>query len=234
MTERFEKLSFPIHKVTAKTPEELFKILPGLQRYFNNVMGIKDMRNLPAERMSMPLPADYLVKIIKYIVFVYDPNTDLLQEYPDDMRLLKEAAAKEAGFSRDEFGEWPEYLKLAMDLKNDQVVGWIIDYLAIQKNATWRALKYLDEEIEVLYERRTIALKERDFKTDYFNMISDREEKRELLVRKFFAEHIDLKKEAQDIMYPVTPENVFKELKVPEEYWKIKQVKDVPAEARPS
>lgn len=227
--ERHSKLLFPVHKITAKTPEELFKVLPGLKRYFNDFTGYKDHADIPHERTHMPLPSDQMVKMIKYIVYVYDPNTDLLMEFPDDIRLMKEAAAREAGFSRDGFGNWPEYLEHTMTFKEPQAVQWIMHFLQVMKSAIWKEVIMLREEIESIDRLRLEAMSERNFlKNDYFQQKKNRQEELDTLLLKFFAEHKDLQASAESgYKYPISPENVFQELTVPEGLWNLRQVSDV-------
>lgn len=216
--ERFARLQFPVHKIKAKTPQELFEILPGLRRYFQRLINVGDSC----------IAGEDLVRIIKYIVYVYDPDSDLMEEYPDDYRLLKETAAKEAGFKRNKDGEFPQLVQDIIDFKEKHVAGWILDYFKVKKNAVWQELRFLDEEIDLLYRDRTNSLLAGNVKTDSMNLIKPRLESRENLLKRFYAEHSDLKRATQDELFPVTPENVFKELKIPDEIWKVRQVKDVP------
>ncbi len=246
-TERFARLQFPVHKINAKTPLEMFELMPGLRRYFQKmdletmdiVYPVSDKRPVEGKESVKGYGASYrglwpddLVHIIKYIVLVYDPDSDLISEYPEDMRLLKESAAREAGFRRLANGDWPSYVQDVFEFKEKHVVQWINDYLAIRKNALWKEIKYLDEEIEALYRMRTTALLRGEVKSDSMVLIKNRLEEREILYRKFYAEHTDLKRNSQDEQYPTTPENVFKNLKIPDHIWKVRQIKDVPKDAR--
>lgn len=240
--ERFSRLQFPVHKVTAKTPEELFVILPGLRRYFQRLVtdGEYEVLVVEADGKTKKVLApgyqpkyrgifiDDLVKVIKYIVLVYDPESDILTEYPDDLRLMKEAGAKEAGFKRNPDGEWPLYIQDILDFKEKSVVDWIVDYLKVKKNPIWTQIKFIEEELETLYRQRQAALLRGEVKADLMKLIKERTDERDSLYKRFYAEHSDLKKATQDELYPVSPENVFKELKIPQEVAKIRQVRDVP------
>ena len=62
-------------------------------------------------------------------------------------------------------------------------------------------------------------------------LIRERSDEKELLYKRFYAEHSDLKKATEDELYPVSPENVFREMKIPDEITKVRQVRDVPKEA---
>lgn len=233
--ERFSGLLFPIHKVNVQTGGELFKMFPGLRRYFQNIRvpeTLEDMESQPIEYRACWTPP-VMLSIIKYIVFVYDPESDLIYEYSEDLKLVKETAAKEAGFKREKNGEWPDWLVKIMSFQDRVVVDWILDYLKARKNKVWSEIKFIEEEIEFLNRSRAQALIEGKIKDNAMEQTRKREDELTSLYKRFYAQHTDLKKASEDELFPVTPENVFKELKIPEEYWKVRQVKDVPKEARP-
>jgi len=146
--ERFSRLQFPVHRIKADTPVKLFEVLPGLRRYFQKIVeadievlttvedektGEKKIHKSSirgAESKFKGLRSDDLVKIIRYIVFVYDPDSDLIQEYPEDSRLLKDAAAKEAGFNRmanDQLPLWSWWQPYFIQIINDLLPGaWFL------------------------------------------------------------------------------------------------------------
>ena len=224
-TERFSKLPYPIHKNTSLSPADLFEELPGLRRYFNSIpKGIKDLDDLPEGRRSTPLD---IVKIIKYIVFLYDPETDLTYEYSDDIRLRKEAAAREAGFKRESNGDWPQHVADILDFKNEAVVDWIIDFLKVRKNTIWTEIKFIEEELDSLNRSRAESIRIGNIKSDIMNLTRERQDELYVLYKKFYADHTDLKAKTEDRLFPVTPENVFKELKVGKEIYQMRQIKDV-------
>ncbi|MEJ7644299.1 MAG: hypothetical protein WKF87_06870 [Chryseolinea sp.] len=236
--ERFSRLQFPVHKITAKSPEELFEVLPGLRRYFQNLRPAEVKKiNYQTKQVEDVVEGyeecyrgtfkDDLVKVIKYIVYVYDPESDLINEYPDDVRLLKEAACKEAGFHRNKDGQWPLYVQDILDFKEKQVVGWILEYLKVKRNNVWSEIKFTEEELDTLYRQRTAALLKGEIKPELFKLVKERLEEKDHLLKRFYAEHGDLRKATEDDLYPVSPENVFKELKIPIEHTRVRQVKDV-------
>lgn len=240
--DRFSKLQFPVHKITAKTPDELFKSLPGLRRYFQNVtvskpetVDISSPNGKPEKITVNHRPSSYrgihpddLVKIIKYIVFVYDPDSDLMNEYGDEFRLLKEAAAKEAGFKRDGAGYWPTYVEDIINFKEKEVVGWILQYLKVKKNPIWNQLRFCDEEIDFLERKRAEALQAGNLYADAMKLIKERSDEREKLMKQFYGQHSDLRSATKDELFPVSPENIYLEMKIPESVYRIRQVKDVP------
>ncbi len=233
--ERYSRLLFPIHKVNVKTGGELFQMFPGLRRFFANVQfpeTLEDMEKMPIEYRAVWTPA-VMLSILKYIVFVYDPESDLIYEYSEDLKLTKEAAAKEAGFKRDKLGEWPDWITKIMEFQDKIVVGWIIDYLKVRKNKVWADIKFAEEEIDYLNRDRANALLEGRLAKDAMRQVSERQNELQVLYKRFYAQHTDLKKVTEDEMFPITPENVFKELKIPAEIYQVRQVKDVPKEARP-
>ena len=238
--ERFSRLQFPVHKITAKSPLELFEILPGLRRYFQRLSDdevevenrkgdgsvIKALVNGHAANYK-GLYTDDLVKIIKYIVFVFDPDSDLVQEYPDDYRLRKEAAAKEAGFKRGKDGEFPPYIRKIIDFKEKQVVDWILDYMKVKRNSIFKEINFVEQELEVLYHSRSVALQEGRVEPTLLAQIKVRLDEKDTLYQRFYAEHTELRKSTQEEIYPVSPENVFKALQIPADFSKIRQVRDV-------
>jgi hypothetical protein len=98
----------------------------------------------------------------------------------------------------------------------------------VKKNHIWTEIKYIEEEIEMLQKQRMDAMIQGRVEATMMKLIKERLEERESLYKRFYAEHTDLKKASQDEIYPVSPENVFKEMKIPDEVWRVKQVKDVP------
>lgn len=233
--ERFSRLLFPIHKVNAKTGGELFQMFPGLRRFFANVKypeTLEDMATMPLE-YRMTWTPQVMVSILKYIVYVYDPESDLVFEYSEDLKLVKEAAAKEAGFHREKNGEWPDWLQKIMNFQDNVVTWWIVDYLKVRKNKVWADIRFAEEEIDFLNRDRAAALLEGRLAKDAMKQVSDRQNELQTLYKRFYAQHEDLKKVTEDEMFPITPENVYKELKIPTEFYQVRQVKDVPKEARP-
>ena len=238
--ERFSRLQFPVHKITAKTPLELFEILPGLRRYFQKLNDaqvevetkktdgsvVRELVDGFAPNYKGLYPDD-LVKVIKYIVFIFDPDSDLVQEYPDDYRLRKEAAAKEAGYKRGKDGEFPPYVQRILDFKEKQVVDWILDYMKVKRNPIFKEINFVEQELEALYHSRAVALQEGRVEPQLLAQIKVRLDEKDVLYQRFYAEHTDLRKATQEEIYPVTPENVFKALQIPADFSKIRQVRDV-------
>jgi hypothetical protein len=226
--ERFSGLPIPVHKIKADTPEEIFKEYPGLKRYFQTIpVGIKDLKNLPQSKTYAHWPGEVYGRLMRYIVFNYDPESDLIQEYPEDVRLRKEAALKEAGFKRRPDGEWNEYEKSIIDFREPQLVDFVLDYLKARKHYVWSEIVFVEEEIDLLNRKRAESIKEGKVTPELLKLTEERAEKRASLYRKFWANTGDLKENGEKKLYPISPENVFYELLVPDDVKEVIQVKDV-------
>jgi hypothetical protein len=247
--ERYSKLKFPVHKIKAESPAELFQYLPGLRRFFQTLVPadsveidkegnpVLDDAGKPVKALkthwSGANPQD-LTRLIKYVVFVYDSNSDLHEEYPDDYELLKNVALKDAGFRRNKDNFWQKYIvNDILELQDDTVVRIILDYLQIQKSAIWRQICFLNDELYVLYKNRMKSVQQGSVMASGMKDVREREDERLKLIRQFFQDHKDLEKMAADRLYPITPENVFRELKIPESLWKITQIRDVSETPQP-
>jgi hypothetical protein len=226
--ERFSKLPIPVHKISVSDLKGLYEAFPGLKRYFNSIpKGITDLRDLPVGRTYQMYDPIEQAKVVKYIVFMYDPESDLIHEYPEDVRLRKEAAAKEAGYDRDPNGNFSDYIVSIMDFKEPQVIEWILDFLKARKNYTWNEIVFIEEEIDLLSRNRVEALRNGKVEAGLMKLMEERTEKRTILYKKFWAETGDLKEHADRKLFPISPENVFAELQVPAEVWGLRQIIDV-------
>lgn len=231
--ERFSKLKFPVHKITAETPEELFRVLPGLRRFFQNVTVDRHTGEpVSANRTHedtvgthfFNMPAD-LVRFIKYIVYVYDPDSDFVDEYPD-LKTRKEASAIEAGWKRNEHDEWPDWIKEIMTLKNKVAIQYILNFLQVKKQAVWSEIIFLSEELDHINETRMNDMAYA-IKNNYADAAEDRGNKLAALLKKFYREHKDLEKETVKEIFPISPENFLKELAIEEDWYKVRQTTDV-------
>jgi len=215
--ERFSKLPFPIHKVKL-TPKQLFEQWPDLMRYF--------------PRKEMPIwTGQNIVRIIKYIFFLYHPNSDLIDEYPDELQLRKDAAALEAGFTRKKGDTWPDDVKELMNFKEKATRNMILDFLKAAKSNVWREIVVTEEELDQLYTIRANEISSLKNK-NLLQLCRERNDELKVLWRTFWADHRDLEKAAKKEILPISPENVFKEMEVPDYLKKILQVQDVPKAQR--
>ncbi len=252
--ERFHRLKLPVHKVEAKTPAELFEILPGLRKFFQTLedgwveveewepnynedkiyTGSSPSGRVTKERGQKAKwrgehPQD-LTRLVKYIYFLYDPDTDLTDEYPDNISARKEAAAHEAGWRRKN-GNWPGYVEEIMNFDNEFAVMLILDFLKARKNNTWREMKFLEEELDRFYRIRATDFQQaHEMKLDQAS--ARKLEELEKLKRKFWDAHEDLEAAAADRLLPISPENVFKVLQLPPELTRMRQIRDVSKDPR--
>lgn len=252
--ERHQRLKIPIHKSDAKTVAAIFKQFPVLRRYFSDAdrtMAVWKTRikafdtddpgtleqttDIEEIKASPAWGGENMVKVIRYIVFLYDEGTDLTDEFPDDVRLRKEAAAKEAGFRRDPNGNWPGYVSDIMEFKDLAAVDLIMQFLRAQGNAVWRELKMIEEELESIYRQRARLASTGDISknNDLLQVTKLRNDEKEDLIKKFYGAHHDLREATEKDLLPVSPENVFSVMDFPVEYTRITQIRDVPAAARP-
>jgi hypothetical protein len=221
LPERFSRLQFQVHKIKAESVHELFEFMPGLRRYFQKV----EIKGKERSSSIYNGPRG-LVIIIKYIVLLYDPDSDLVDEYADEPRLRKEAAAREAGFKREHDGEWPPLVKSIMDFEEPDVLNWIMDYLKVKKSNVWREIVFLEEELDKIYRIRA-----NDIELS-IKLKLDAESKRKIeelkqFKKQFYAEHSDLRKATEEELIPVSPENIYLQMKVPEDLYKVRQISDV-------
>jgi len=159
--------------------------------------------------------------LIKYIVFLYDPNSALVDEF-EALQNRKDAAATEAGYERAKNGDWPKVTKEIMELKNEQGRAMILRFLKTIHNHVWTEMCLLEQELDVYNAMRMEPLPT-DSKKDNAEILAKRDnlmamcEKRvralEIHKLKFYADHDDLKELAEDD-YPITPENAVEMLKV--------------------
>lgn len=157
---------------------------------------------------------------------LYDPESDLIDEFFDDPRLRKEAAAREAGFKRKPDGEWPEDVQKILDFEHQEVIDWILDYLKVKKNHIWREIVFLEEELDRMYQIRASDF-DRSIKLKLDEESKKKIDQLKVYKKQFYSEHHDLRAATEEQLFPISPENVFIELKIPEELYKVRQVQDV-------
>ena len=190
--ERFSSLRFKVHKADSldKSFPELFK-LPEFKR--------------------LKIRPDW-EKIVRYICFLYDPDSELVKEFPD-LTERKEAAATEAGYTRDEQGKWPIPLKMIMDIRDEEVYEAILEFLKIFRNHEWTDIVVTEQEMWEFQKLRLQAIdpEEGDVygaarkKDDLMEAVSKRRASLKLLYAAFYGDNKDL--EAPEFEEMITPEN---------------------------
>lgn len=194
--ERFSSLRFPVHRVT----DPLDKAFPDLFRL--------------QEFKKLKLRADIdWQKLVKYICFMYDPKSDLIQEFQGELKERKEAAAVEAGFEREPNGKWPKALLAGMEIKDPEIHAAIMAFLKIFKNHEWTDIVVTEQE---LYEFQSLRFKAiNDESSDIYGdakkkdglmaSASDRRASLKILRAEFYGDNKDL--EAPEFDEMITPEN---------------------------
>lgn len=198
--EKFQRLRFKVHKrIEGKKIEVQF---PGLFKW--------------KEFAPYTRPVRY--KDLCYLIFIYDPNSDLIEEFPE-LPDRKDAAAFEAGFERKDDGDWPEAVNKLMHLEDNKFIPAILRYLKICNNAVWREICATEVELDRMYELRLQPIKDeggRDAseihkkRDDLEKMCNRRVANLGMLYKQFFADNDDLMGKTKEELVPISPENVFK------------------------
>jgi hypothetical protein len=140
--DKFGKLTFQIHKV----PHGI-----DLLNHFKDLDQIREFNLYPKADRN---------KVIRYIIYCYDFNSELIREYKGDIKKRREVAADLAGFERRTNGRWPDNIYEMMDLivseerevigtgKKQYVVPNIVDmvvaYLKYINNIAWNEIVALE------------------------------------------------------------------------------------------
>ncbi len=150
-------------------------------------------------------------RVVDYICYLYDPESDLIQEFPD-LQARKEAAATEAGYTRDGKG-WPKPLELIMQIRDEDVYKAIIGFLKIFRNHEWTDIVVTEQEMWEFQELRFQAIDEEEGdiygaakkKDLLMKAVSDRRASLKTLYAQFYGDNVDL--EAPEFAEMMTPEN---------------------------
>lgn len=201
---KFERLRFKVHLLPeGKSAEEQF---PGLFKW---------LEFAPYKKASK-------IKELKYLIYLYDPNSGLIEEFPE-LQDRKDAAATDAGYERKSDGEWQQHVLDMMALVDETFVPAALRYLKLCNNQIWKEIVAQEEEYDKMYALRLqpvpdIASKDASEvwkkRDELKNMCQDRAENIKSLYKQFYADNDDLKEITQDDLVPVTPENVFRILKI--------------------
>lgn len=138
MTERYSNLRYPVHRAT----QPLDVAFPELFR----LPEFKKLKSIPEWE-----------KITKYIVFMYSSNTDLLSEFPSNLKDRKEAAAIDAGFVKTKTG-WPKSIQDVMDVNVIKVNDAIFAYLKKQKHVVFTEIVVTEQELYEFQKLRFLSI----------------------------------------------------------------------------
>ena len=198
--EKFSQLRFKIHK--RKEGQKIEEQFPGLFKW-------KELE--PYKRPSR-------IKDLMYLIFLYDPDSDLIEEFPE-LHDRKDAAAVEAGLERKESGEWPVAVEKLMNLDDEKFIPAVLRYLKICNNTVWREIVATEQELDRMYILRMQDIPNTGTK-DASEIYKHRDQLEAMcnkrvanlkgLYKEFFSDNEDLKEETKDDMLPITPETVFK------------------------
>lgn len=191
--ERFASLRFPVHKAT----DRLDKLFPDLFRI--------------TEFKKLKLRDDW-EKLVKYVCFLYDPESDLIKEF-QELKERKIAAATEAGFERGPGGKWSKQLQAVMDIRDEEMHGVIIAFLKIFKNPEYTDIVVTEQELDEIQSMRFKAIDDKsedlygDAKKKDILMDSAARRRASLKILKlqFYGDNKDLEKPEFEEM--ITPEN---------------------------
>lgn len=171
-------------------------------------------------------------KIVRYICFLYDSNSELNQEFPK-LEDRKEAAAMEAGYSRTKTGEWPEEVNKLFALtmggrdKNDEVVWSLVHmifrFLKVCNDRLWMEIVVTEQELDN-YTRQRLDVLNIDMKAKTAVDILVQSGKLQELSssalmrlegykKQFYLDHGDVR-EAVEELEMITPENAERIMKV--------------------
>lgn len=203
MAERFSRLKFPVHKISEA--EGFDKQLPELFR-------------LPEFKKLKLLPNWW--KIVRYIVYLYDKNTDLAQEFPNDLKARKEAAALESGYTREGgSNKWPEVLEEIMGMKHKDVYTAIVAYMRLQDSPLLSDIHATEQEFYDFQERRLRPieddddLKQRDL---LMEMCKKRRVAIDSMKSEFYGDHRDVQNaEFSEMITPEKAERILDSMDPP-------------------
>lgn len=197
---RFDSLKYPVHKL--EPGQTVDKAFP---RLFES-----------EEFKKIRTRADYH-RLVCYICYLYDKNTDLTEEHPKNLQARKEAAATEAGYQRVN-GKWPKNIQDVMDIRDKDATAAILRFLKDQKYHIWTDIVVTEQEYDdfqrLRFQNISGRTKKKTTETDIYSAankkdslmeaVATRMTRLETLYKLFYEDHMDVKKAEFDEM--ITPE----------------------------
>jgi hypothetical protein len=173
------------------------------------------------------------VRLIKYICFLYDKNTQLVHEFQTDLKERKAQAARDAGY-RMQNNSWSKEIQDVMDIQDKEATAAIMTFLKMQRHNVWTEIIVCEQE---LFDYQSIRFapvgKKRGKSKDAFDektIIESTVKKDALLAacdkrlailenlyEQFFGDNKDLQSEFQEMITPEKAERILDEIKSPEE-----------------
>lgn len=216
LEERYGRIKLPVYDGSFSSYDAMTEAIPGVDRYFKTLK--------KCWRIDV-------VNLVKYIFFMYDPKSDLVNEYPDDLELRKEVAALDAGYQKYQ-DEFPEFVTEIFEFKDTEAVKFILEFLQVSKNDVWREWMMSEQELFQLYKIRgqlheNLSIEQIKKKAELGEQCKVIITRIKALKEEFYGDNRDLQDHTQDNLIPVTPENVFEVLNIPAADYKYLQVGDV-------
>lgn len=132
---KFDRLLFKVHDVPHGTD---------LITHFGDMKHIKEFAIYPHADRN---------KVIRFVIYCYDFNSELIKEYKGDLKARREKSAELAGFKRNTKGEFDQSVQDFMDLTIPEtreyngtgtkrypvpdIIDMVIGYLKFQNNDAW-------------------------------------------------------------------------------------------------
>lgn len=172
--------------------------------------------------------------LIKYIMFLYDKNTQLIHEYQTDLNERKAEAAKDAGY-RKTGAKWPKNIQDVMDIQDPVATAAIMQLLKMQRHNVWTEIIITEQELFEYQSLRFTPVGKKKAKRGSAmdeKMIIESTVKKEALLKacnqrisilenlyaQFFGDNIDLQQaEFEEQVRPEIAERLFSDLKPYEE-----------------
>lgn len=192
--ERFSNLKFNVTKAQG-----------ALDKAFPDLFRIPEFKKL---KLRKDIDWD---KLVKYICLMYDPGSDLIQEFQDELKERKEAAAVEAGFEREGSGKWSDSLTRVMTIKDEEVHAATMAFLKIFRRPEYTDIVVTEQEY---YEFQALRFKPIDEGGDVYGdakkkdilmeAANKRQERLKILYTGFYGKNTDLI--APEFDEPIRPE----------------------------
>ena len=160
-------------------------------------------------------------KVLKYIFYCYDINSDIVADI-QDLSQRKETALQLAGFTKDKKGEWPGEVKAMITFQNRKVTEIIIAFLVkILNNRLWTMIvtseQAFDEYQKLILQpvtgkddKDTLAAANTKSKLmEESDLLHDRIEK---YYKKLFGDNTDLIETVTQKVLPVSPQTIMKHI----------------------
>ncbi|KKN49550.1 hypothetical protein LCGC14_0641780 [marine sediment metagenome] len=203
--ERFSRLHIPVHSIPHDADYK--KAFPSISKYpeFEKFYGGSKNEALRISRNAL----------VRYMVYLYDYNSDLIDEHPSNLLERKEAGAVEAGFKRNSHNRFGITLREKIfAVKDPKFRSLVKMFLKVQNSTVWTEIVVTRQELEQFQQIRFkpvvegSELADANKKQTLMNACTLRIERLEILEKQFYRDHRDLKE--ADNLEMITPENAMR------------------------